>query len=179
MRVACVVAALVVATFVGAATATGDQVPRCASWSLRAWAGPSGVGMGTIYSEYGFVNVGARRCGLDGFPGVAMLDGSGHRVPTIVRLARPGAPGYAKRTLITLGAGERAYFEMFYADRTGYEFDRCPTSARLVLTPPGSVHGLVLNGPHARIAPYGGTVQDLRCGIVNVGPLTARPPRTG
>jgi hypothetical protein len=143
---------------------------------LRAWAGHPGVGLGTIYWEYGFLNVGRQTCVMRGFPAVTMLDNSGRRMPTIVRRIRPGATGYGTVTLVTLRKGERAWFIVFYADETGYGFDRCPTSARLRLTPPGDAHGVVLRGAHGRITPYGGTVHHLHCGIVNVGPLHLLEP---
>lgn len=135
MRVAATVVALALGTVVGAAAATADPPPRCASGSLRAWAGHPGVGLGTIYREYGFLNVGRQTCMMRGFPAVTMFDNSGRRMPTIVRRTRPGATGYGTVTLVTLRKGERAWFVVFYADETGYGFDRCPTSARLRLTP--------------------------------------------
>jgi len=171
MRVAVTVVALALALLVGAAPAIGGSPPRCASGSLRAWAGNPGVGLGTIYEQYGFLNVGRQTCVVRGFPAVTMLDLLGRAMPTTVRRIRPGAPQYGPVQLITLRNGARAWFVVSFADQTGYEFDRCPTSARLRLTPPGDGRGVVLRGPHGRITPYGGTVQHLRCGIVNVGPV--------
>jgi hypothetical protein len=176
MRVAACVVALALATLVGAAAATADPPQRCASGSLRAWAGHSGVGLGTIYAQYGFLNVGRQTCVMRGFPAVTMLDESGRRMPTIVRRIRPGATGYGPVTRVTLRTGERAWFVVFFADETGYELDRCPTSARLRLTPPGDNDGVVLHGANGRITPYGGTVRHLQCGIVNVGPLQLLTP---
>jgi len=171
VRVAATVVALALAAVVGAAASIADSPPRCESGSLRAWAGHSGVGAGTIGEEYGFLNVGRQTCVIRGFPAVTMLDNSDRPMPTIVRRARPGAAGYGPVQPITLRKGESAWFIVSYADATGYEFDRCPTSMRLRLTPPGDGHGVVLRGPHGRITPYGGTVHHLRCGIVNVGPV--------
>jgi hypothetical protein len=176
MRVAATAVGLALATLVGAAAATADSPPRCASSSLRAWAGHPGVGAGTIGDEYGFVNVGRRTCVIRGYPAVTMLDESGQPMPTIVRRARPGAAAYGPVQPITLRKNESAYFIVDYADETGYEFDRCPTSARLLLTSPGDGRGVVLRGPRARITPYGGTVSHLHCGIVNVGPVHSYNP---
>jgi len=170
MRVAATAAALALAALVGAAAATADSSPRCASWSLRAWGRPHpAIGPRTISWQYGFLNVGRQTCVIRGFPAVTMLDDSGRPMPTIVR--RTGAPGYGPVQLITLRKGESAWFIVSYADETGYEYDFCPASARLRLTPPGDRHGVVLRGAQARIAPYGGTARHLRCGIVNVGPV--------
>ena len=176
MRIAATAVALALAMLFCAAAATGGSPLRCASWSLQAWAGSPGVGTGTIGEEYGFLDVGGQTCVIRGYPAVTMLDGSGHPMPTIVRHTRPGAPEFGPVQLITLLAGARAFFIVSFADGTGYKRDRCPTSALLRLTPPGDGHGVVLSGPQARITPYGGTVQHLRCGILNVGPVRLYTP---
>ena len=172
MRVAATVA-LALAVIVGAAAATADSPPRC---SLQAWAGGTGAGAGTIYEDYGFLNVGRQTCLMRGFPAVTMLDASGRAMPTIVRHTRPGTPEFGPVQLITLLAGSRAFFIVSFADGAGYKRDRCLTSTRLRLTPPGDSRGVVLSGPHAQITPYGGTVQHLRCGIINVGPVRLYTP---
>jgi hypothetical protein len=143
---------------------------------LRAWAGKSGVGGGTIGQEYGFLNVGRHTCVMRGFPAITMLDNSGRRVPTIVRRTRPGAPGFGPAQLVALRTGERAWFIVSWADGTRYAHARCPTSARLRLTPPGDGHGVVLRGPQGRITPHGGAIDHLDCGIVNVGPVHLYTP---
>jgi hypothetical protein len=167
VRIAATVVALALATLVGATAAIAGP-PRCAVGSLRAWSAHSGGG-GTIFQEYGFVNVGRQTCVMRGFSAVMMLDNSGRSMPTTVR--RSDAPGYGPVQLVTLREGERAWFVASYADGTRYRLDRCPTSARLRLTPPADRHGVVLRGPHGRITPYGGTFHHLHCGIVTAGPL--------
>jgi hypothetical protein len=170
MRVAATVVALALAMLVGAAAAIGGSPPRCASGSLRAWGGHHpAIGPRTIFWQYGFLNVGRQTCVIRGFPAVTMLDDSDRPMPTSVR--RTDAPGYGPVQLITLRKGESVWFIVSYADETGYEYDFCPASARLRLTPPGDRDGVVLRGAQARIAPYGGTAHHLRCGIVNVGPV--------
>jgi hypothetical protein len=138
---------------------------------LRAWAGHApAIGSGTISWQYGFLNIGSQTCTIRGFPAVTMLDDSDRPMPTIVR--HIGGPGYGGPVqLVTLRKGKSAWFIVSYADQTGYEYDFCPASARLRLTPPGGRPGVVLTGAQARIAPYGGTSRHLRCGIVNVGPV--------
>jgi Protein of unknown function (DUF4232) len=173
MRIAATAVALALATLVCEAAATAGPPPRC---SLQAWTGHSGVGLGTIYEQYGFLNVGREACVMRGFPAVTMIDASGRAMPTIVRHTRPGAPEFGPVQLITLLAGARAFFIVSFADGTGYKRDRCPTSARLRLTPPGDGRGVVLSGPYGHITPYGGTVQHPHCGIINVGPVRLYTP---
>jgi hypothetical protein len=170
MRVAATVVALALAALVGAAASVAGSPPRCVSASLRAWGGHHpAIGARTISWQYGFLNVGRQTCVIRGFPAVTMLDDSGRPMPTTVR--RTGAPGYGPVQRITLPKGKSAWFIVSYADETGYEYEFCPASARLRLTPPGDRYGVVLRGAQARIAPYGGTARHLRCGIVNVGPV--------
>ena len=177
MRIAATAVALALAMLFCAAAATGGSPLRCASWSLQAWAGSPGVGTGTIGEEYGFLDVGGQTCVIRGYPAVTMLDDSGHPMPTIVRRARAGDPYYGGPAKpVVLRNGARVWFVVSFADETGYAHARCPTSARLRLTPPGDGHGVVLSGPRARITPYGGTVQHLDCGIVNVGPVHLYTP---
>jgi hypothetical protein len=146
MRIAATAVALALATLVCAAAATAGLPPRCASWSLQAWAGHPGVGAGTIGEDYGFLNVGRQTCVIRGYPAVTMLDDSGHTMPTIVRRARAGDPQYGGPAQpVTLPNGARAWFVVSFADETGYAHARCPTSAQLRLTPPGDGHGVVLS----------------------------------
>jgi hypothetical protein len=170
MRVPATAVALALGTLVGAAASIADAPPSCAVWSLRAWGSPHpGIGPRTISWRYGFLNIGSQTCTIRGFPSVTMLDDSGRPMPTIVR--RTGGPAYGPVQPITLRKRKSAWFIVSYADQAGYEYDFCPASAQLRLTPPGDRHGVVLRGAQARIAPYGGTARDLRCGIVNVGPV--------
>jgi len=169
MRVAATAVALALATLVGASASIAHSPPRCASASLRAWAGHPALGPRTTSWQYGLLNIGSQTCTIRGFPSVTMLDDSGRPMPTIVR--QTSAPGYGPVQLITLRKGKSAWFIVSYADQAGYEYDFCPASARLRLTPPGDRRGVVLRGAQARITPYGGTARDLRCGIVNVGPV--------
>jgi hypothetical protein len=169
----------IVALTVAAIVATGSASPsvsRCSSAQLRAAAGRSGAAAGTISADFAFVNAGSHACYLDGYPRVQMLGASGRPISTTDERIPAGQNGVQRARRVTIAAGKRAYFVVFFAAATGYGNAFCPTAARLLLTPPGSSGGLILRGSAARIQPYGGpTIQQLHCGELRIGPVTAKP----
>jgi hypothetical protein len=128
--------------------------------------------MGTLTAEFGFTNRGAKSCSLRGYPRVQMLTDSGKLLATFDQAA-PGAFGIDVKTIL-LAPGATAYFGVMYADGTGYAKLTCPTSAALKFTPPQTTATVTLRGPGARIQPFGGTIQHLKCGIVRVTAVTAK-----
>jgi hypothetical protein len=165
-----VAAGAVAAVAVGASPA-GAAGSQCSAGQLAAVYVDATAGAGSRDAEYGFRNLG-RPCTLSGFPGVVMLAGSGAVLPTTEQHA-PGAYGIAVRQ-VPLGRGAVAYFGVHYASQTGYDGLRCPTSAALRLTAPGTTAAPVVRGRGGMIQPYGGTIPHLRCGIVHVSPVGAR-----
>jgi hypothetical protein len=133
--------------------------------------GPTSAAAGSRFDEFGFTNHGGT-CSLYGYPVVQMLKSSGTNLATYDESA-PGAFSIREKAVF-LTRGETAYFGVVYASQTGYANLSCPTSAALRFTPPQAVGTLTLEGAHAQITPYGGTIEHLKCGIVHITPVTAK-----
>ena len=159
---------------IAAAGAHPPSAPRCASAHLRVWAGRSGVGLGSVYAKFAFVNAAGAACSLYGRPGVLLLDASGRPMTTMEETYQDGAP--ARR--VRLAPGARAYFLVTFSDGGGFVgqpgFRTCPVSTRLLLTAPGSSHGLLLRGRAARLQPYGRRAGE--CGLLFVSAVAASVP---
>jgi hypothetical protein len=154
------------------AGAARTAVPPCSASQLAALYVNTTAAAGSRDAEYGFRNLG-RPCTLLGYPSVVMLTGSGAVLSTTERHT-PGAYGIAVRR-VPVGHNAVAYFGVHFAAQTGYDRLRCPTSAALRLTAPGTAAGVVLRGRGGAIQPFGGTIPHLHCGILDVSPLGARP----
>jgi hypothetical protein len=147
------------------------RVRSCSASHLSTWAGPTTAGAGHILAEFAFVNRGSSRCSLTGNPRIQMLDANGHLIHTVDLKSFPGALGIRRKTVV-LTKGRRAYFGVYYANKTGFGSLVCPTSAKLRLRLPGRQDSLVLSGPGAAIAPYGGGGSGQPCGAFEVTPVT-------
>ncbi|MGA2530282.1 MAG: DUF4232 domain-containing protein [Acidimicrobiales bacterium] len=159
---------------IASASSTGRAaVPRCTATSLGVWVGPSSGAAGTVADEFGFTNHSAGTCSLYGYPAVQMLKSSGANLATFDDQAAPGAFNIREKAVF-LTRGESAYFGVVYGSQTGFANLTCPTSAALRFTPPQAVGALTLRGAHARISPYSGTIEHLKCGVVHVTPVTAK-----
>ncbi len=168
-----VVTSLVVGT--GAVAQVGSpalaQAPgaRCSSSQLAVRIGQGGVALGHVGQVVSFSNTSHAACTLHGYPGLQMLSAQGHPIRTqVLRGTAYTVPAVPKRT-VTLRPGARASFDLGYDDATGYENDKCPTSARVEITPPNAYRSITVAW---RMQPYGGgSVQHLRCGQVTVSPV--------
>lgn len=145
----------------------------CSAAQLQPWAGLNGAGAGSELSEFAFINIGSQTCALYGYPTVQMLGANGSPISTLDQPAQPGVDSVSPG-LVVLSPGGRAYFGLFYPNSTGYSgAPSCPTSAELQFTPPGLASSLKLSGAGAQITPYGGDVENLQCGEIQVTPVTA------
>ena len=163
---------LVVALF--AVSSQGASTRRCGVRDLRAAPAREGVAMGTIVADFALINVVSHACSLDGYPRLQMPDASGHQVTTLERRAPIGSPGAGAVKAVTLAAAGRAYFTVWYEDATGFERAVCPRASALSIRAPGVAGDLTLRGKEARMEPYGGTIKQLRCGELSVGPVSAK-----
>jgi Protein of unknown function (DUF4232) len=164
--------ALAVGVVTPAVGSAKPAAPACTARQLGAWAGPTTGAAGYFLTELAFVNRGAHRCSLIGNPHLTMLDSHGRALRTIDHDSIPGALGIARKTVV-LAHGRRAYFGVYYANKTGFGSLTCPTSAKLRLTLPGRHDRITLSGRGAHIAPYGGT-SNSPCGSIEVTPVTAK-----
>jgi hypothetical protein len=151
----------------GLAAAAG----RCHSSQLRVKLGQAGGALGHIGELVSFENVSTTTCTLHGYPGLQMLAAGGKPIRTqVLRGVAYTVPAVAQR-LVSLRPGHEASFDLGYDDATGYGNERCPTSARVEVTPPNAYEPITVVW---RIQPYGGgTVQHLRCGQITVSPVFA------
>jgi hypothetical protein len=168
--------ALLAGGLAASAAASTPTASRCSSSVLSVKAGQGSGAAGSLQSEFAFVNRGSRACTLEGYPRLQMLSASGQEIATTNEHAPPGADGINRSKLLTLAPGHDAWFAIDYADQTGYGNLTCPTAAKVRFTPPGVTGTVTLSGQHARISPYGGTIEHLHCGLVQVTPVTAKPP---
>jgi len=144
---------------------------RCFSSQLAVTLGRGGVATGHVGRLVSFRNTSATTCTLLGYPGMQMLDAAGHPIRTqVLRGTAITVPSVPER-VVTLTPGALASFDLGYDDATGYGNDRCPTSARVEITPPNDFRSITISW---RIQPYGGgSVTHLRCGQITVSPVYA------
>jgi hypothetical protein len=151
-----------------AASSVG-QVSRCRSANLAAHMVSTQGAAGSIIRTYTLVNTGSATCTLYGYPGLQLLGASGQKLPTEV-VRTPAAEATVK-----LAHDGAAAFVLKYADATGYGTASCPSSASLEITPPNAYHSLTVTGSAGAVEAFGGTVQALKCGTLNVEPIAAKP----
>ena len=168
---ACVVLAAAAIASAGAAAPSlaGSGGSRCLSSKLRVRL-RGGVAAGSVGDTVTFTSVAASTCTLRGYPKLQMLTANGHRLATHLRRgASVTVPAMPTRT-VTLVPGAAASFDLGYADATGYARLKCPTSARVKITPPKSTGQITVSW---HLQPYGGSIEHLRCGIITVSPVFA------
>ncbi len=141
--------------------------PDCTSNQLSVRPGQATAGAGHVTQTVSFFNTSSSACTLYGYPGMLMFDAAGEPLTTHVSRS----PTMAERT-VTLDPGAQASFLAHWADQTGYGTETCPTSSTVEITPPNAFHGGYV---HWMITPYGGSVQNLRCGEISVTPVYAVP----
>ncbi|WP_298207981.1 DUF4232 domain-containing protein [Ferrimicrobium sp.] len=146
---------------------TVDRAGRCRSTNLVAHMVSVEGAAGSTIRTYTLVNTGTNTCTLYGYPGLQLLGAGGTKLATHV--IRTPAPERS----VKLAHGASVSFLMQFADSTGYGNESCPTSSSLEITPPNDYHYLTLTGPAGTLQAFGGTVQDLKCGTIEVQPVAA------
>jgi hypothetical protein len=148
----------------GAGAQARTSTPLCSARQLSAIYVDSSGAAGSVDGEYGLENTSTHRCEISGYPNVQMLKASGKKLSTYGVTVKP----------VALAHKAVAYFGVHYAAQTGYGNLKCPTSAALRITPPGTTVGLVLHGPGGKIQAYGGSIPHLHCGILGVSAVSAK-----
>jgi hypothetical protein len=134
---------------------------RCtgAYLSLRRVGDDAGAGQRAVI--FAFTNTALSPCTLYGHPGFSMLNRAGQPL----RGAHVGKNG-EEAQVVTLAPGGKAWFEItFSACGVGGTGVRCPTSAKVRITAPGTRRAFVLR---ERLEPYRGRV--------NVSPVQSTQP---
>lgn len=163
------------AALVLAAPASAATTPACSAGQLKAVYVDTTEAMGTWAAEYGFENTSSHLCRLTGYPAAQLLAASGAKLGgSSTRRTAPGAFGITVKPVV-FGKGAIAYFAVVYHSQTGFGRLTCPASSAVKLTAPGTSTGFVLKGPAGQIAAYSGSQLALRCGLLRVSPVTAKP----
>ncbi|MHB1711142.1 MAG: DUF4232 domain-containing protein [Acidimicrobiales bacterium] len=157
-------------------TTTVRGVSRCTSPGLTASVVGSSGAAGTIEATLALKNISHASCTLGGYPGLGLLGAGSTSLPTnVVRKGHFNFTSMAP-SLVTLLAGQSAYFNIGYSDVPSGTGTSCPSSVSLLVTPPSSYSSLTIP---ARFAPCDN-------GTITVSPVfsatgpgsqTTAPPR--
>jgi len=122
----------------GSTATTAVTTRSCPAASLTAAVAGSSGAAGTMEITVVFRNISSTACVLSGYPGGQMLDAQGTQIPTtVVRGGRLPFTNLAP-SVVTLGPGGVAYFNIGFSDvPTGTE-TTCPRAMSLIVTPPGA-----------------------------------------
>jgi len=117
---------------------TGTAPDKCAPADLQLSVGPGGGAAGSIIYEVTLKNTSAKTCVLAGYPGVSLVDASGHQLAAADR-----NPGQAIGT-VTLSSGHstQAPMRMPNADNFGSPNPCSAASAKLRVYPPDATEFL-------------------------------------
>jgi hypothetical protein len=165
-----VLIALVALAAITPASASASASHRCYSSQLAVTPGRAQGAAGSVGQTVQLRNLAHVTCTLEGYPGMLLLNASGHALPTVVHRGASVTVSARPVSLVTLTPGQSAAFDIGYASATGYANKRCPTSTRVEITPPNDFAALTINW---RLQPFGGTIEALRCGLINVSPVYA------
>lgn len=121
----------------GSPSATSPTgAPHCARGHLRLSLGRLSPAAGNVYAPLVFTNTGPTPCALRGFPGVSLIDGSGHRIGRPARREGPMRPS------VELAPGASAYAALHTVNK-GVSDHPCRQPAdRVQAYPPGSTWAL-------------------------------------
>ena len=97
-----------------------------------------------------------------------MLDAAGTTLTTHLHVGADYIVPRIPVATVTLAPGGAAGFLVGYENATGFSSVTCPTSSTINIYPPHDTTALSVNW---HLAPYGGSVTALRCGILTVSPI--------
>lgn len=154
------------------AASPATEIKKCETSALSLQIGNEGAAMGTIgFTDMTFTNISQEKCTLSGFASLQMLDGSGKKIPTHSTHEPMESTLGNSNEIVSLSPGQKAHFDIRFHNMTGYANAYCPTSTKVLITPPGQKKGLLVDW---QINPYGGsTIQKLNCGGILVAPVRA------
>ncbi|HSN03296.1 MAG TPA: DUF4232 domain-containing protein [Acidimicrobiales bacterium] len=147
-----------------------ESLPRCTSANLRVEIGIANVAMGHVSQQIRLKNISQATCTLRGYPRLQMLDAAGAALTTHLHFGADYiVPTIAVRT-VTLAPNASAGFLVGYENATGFATASCPTSHTIEIYPPHSASALSVRW---HLAPYGGSVSALNCGLLSVSPIAS------
>lgn len=124
--------------------------------------------MGHVGQQIRLKNVSRGSCTLRGYPRLQMLNAAGAPITTRLHVGADYIVPPIPVQTVTLAPGGAAGFLVGYESATGFQSLTCPTSSTISIYPPHDTTALRV---HWHLAPYGGSVTALRCGILTVSPI--------
>ncbi|MEY9874783.1 hypothetical protein ABH931_004283 [Streptacidiphilus sp. MAP12-33] len=123
------------------ASASPAGTPLCTAAQLTPRLGAGNAGAGQIYTYLVVTNHSATACHVTGFPGLSLLDASGHQIGV------PATYTYLPEQPVVLAPGASASDTIHTVNRQSNDPSQClPTSVSLRIYPPGSRASLVFPG---------------------------------
>lgn len=133
---------------------TAGRTDRCHTSQLRVREAGGQAAAGTVLRSLDLTDTSAAVCTLYGYPGLQLLDGRRHYLPTTVTRGNSGdQPG--PLPLVTMRPGATAHFSYNYKDDFGSDPQQCPVAGYLEVTPPDETDFLLL---HEGLAPCRGQI---------------------
>ncbi len=158
-------------------TLTVATTHACSTRQLRVRNGGLTAASGHEVATFGFASTAAFPCTLYGYPRVRLLSAAGRLIPTYGQNLQPGSASYFGSTpaerVVRLTRGHVAWFSIVFVDPGFFPGSRCPTSAGLLLTPPGGTQSLTLTGADSRISAFWYRGNHLTCSAFGTTPLIA------
>lgn len=154
--------------------------PSCHSAQLTLTITNAGVATGSAVIAGTFENRSSTTCTLAGYPALQLLNAHGEPVVTTARREAPRPSGATSTTVpqrIDVGPGQQASFTITTSDgnQLAPQLPPCPRASSLLVTPPGTTHGLQATIPSGPGQPPGLTAYPYSpgepCGTVTVSAL--------
>jgi hypothetical protein len=118
---------------------TATNPTRCETSQLSVRRVSEDAGVGNVALTYAFTNNGSSSCTLNGYPGLALLDGKDQPLQGIkvIRSKDTYFSSQQTRQQVTLAPGKQASFQIAYNHISSPE-EKCPTSSKIEITPPNT-----------------------------------------
>ena len=154
-----------------ASTAAPDApLGGCTVSQLSLRVGPTNAATSHFGAIFTFHNRSTAPCTLYGFPGLQMLDERGQPLPTSVNWGSDYIVHPQQPAVVTLRPGDDASFTLG-GTTPGVWGQTCPTSIRLLVTPPNETHSLVIDYRLSSMEAVDPDGQQPRCGRFTVSPV--------
>ncbi|MEH2025407.1 DUF4232 domain-containing protein [Nostoc sp.] len=124
---------------------TATNPTRCETSQLSVRRVFEDAGVGNVALTYAFTNNGSSPCTLNGYPGLALLDGKDQPLEgvKIIRSKDTYFSSQQPRQQVTLAPGKQASFQIAYNHISSPE-KQCPMSSKIQITPPNAYQHFTL-----------------------------------
>lgn len=128
---------------VSSGSSTASSTTCRASGLVGTLSGEQG-GAGTLEVTVALRNSGATACTMKGYPGLQLVGAGGSVQSTSVQPGGSLSFESVAPTVVTLAAGQVAYFNIGFSDVPGSGQTSCSTSTAVQVTPPGATGHIVV-----------------------------------